>query len=143
MLSKKRVNYFDMPAKALSEVVHEWFERVWNRGDESAIDELFPPEGIAHGLSNAGGEPVRGPEGFKLFVRGFRAAFPDIRITVQKCVTEGNMCAVCCDVTGTHTGDGLGFPATGRKISFSGMTMTRIENGQIQEGWNSFDFMSL
>ncbi len=133
-----------MPAKAPSEVVHEWFERVWNRGEESAIDELFVADGIAHGLpANADGSPIRGPEAFKPFARGLRSAIPDIRITITKCITEGDTCAVFCEVSGTHSGDGLGISATGRKIFFTGMTMARIENGLIQEGWNSYDFLSL
>ena len=116
-----------MPASP-SEVAHAWFARVWNAGDEAAIDELFVPHTIAHGL---GAEPMRGPEAFKPFFHSFRSALPDIKVTVTHTVTEGNMCMTHCDVEGTHTGDSLGFPATNRKVKFSGFTLTRVEDGRI------------
>lgn len=127
------------PAELLHDL-HEWFERVWNRGDESAIDDLLSPTGVVHGLP--GGE-IEGPAGFKPFARNFRSAFPNINIAIRRCVTEGDLCAAHCEVTGAHTGDGLGVPPTGRRISFEGMTIVRAEDGQVQEAWNSFDFLSL
>jgi len=129
-----------MQTKAPADLVHEWFERVWNRGDESAIDDLLAPTAVAHGLP---GGQIEGPAGFKPFARNFRSAFPNINIVIRRLVTEGNLCTAHCEVTGTHTGDGLGAPPTGRRMNFEGMTIVRVENGQIQEAWNSFDFLSL
>jgi len=129
----------NMTASA-SEVAHAWFARAWNAGEESAIDELFSPNVIAHGLS---AEPMRGPEAFKPFFRAFRSAIPDITVTVLKTVTEGNLCATFCEVEGTHTGDQLGFAATNRRVKFSGFTLTRVEDGKIHEGWNTYDFLSM
>ena len=127
-------------AASASEVAHSWFERVWNSGDEAAIDELFAPNVIAHGLS-ADGQPLRGVEGFKPFFHAFRSALPDIHVTVVRSVTEGNYCVTFCEVEGTHTGDTLGFPPTNKKVKFSGFTLTRVEDGLIQEGWNTYDFL--
>ena len=124
-----------------SEVLRSWFTRVWNQGDESAIDELYASNAIAHGLSIVPREG-RGPDAFKSFFRPFRSAFPNIRIEVLHCVCEGDLCAVLCEVTGTHTGDGLGVAATNLPVRFTGMTMARVTNGQIQEGWNSYDFLA-
>ncbi len=87
--------------------------------------------------------PIKGPEAFKPFYRAFRSAIPDIKIVVRQCITEGNMCAVRCDVSGTHQGNGLGVAATGRPIFFTGIAILRVEHGMIQEAWNSFDFLSL
>ena len=126
-----------------AEVTRAWFERVWNQGDESAIDELFAPDGIAHGLTVQGDEPIKGPEAFKSFARAFKAAFPDLKIVITRSLVDGDYCAVHCDVAGTHTGDGLGTSATGRPVRFSGMSMVRVKNGRIEEGWNSYDFLSL
>jgi steroid delta-isomerase-like uncharacterized protein len=124
------------------EVVHSWFERVWNQGDLTAIDELFPSEGIAHGLSGEGGRPRQGPARFTEFVRTFRGAVPDIHIDVLRCVTQGSFCAAHCLVTGTHRDGTLGVPATDRATRFEGMTLVRVENGQILEARNFFDFLS-
>jgi len=129
-----------MSARAPAELVHEWFERVWNQADESAIDDLLSPTGILHGLP--GGE-IKGPAGFKPFARSFRSAFPDINIAIRRCVTQGDFCAAHCEVTGTHTGDGLGVKPTQRRVSIEGMAIVRAADDQIQEAWNSFDFLSL
>jgi steroid delta-isomerase-like uncharacterized protein len=124
-------------------VVRTWFDEVWNRGNESAIDRLLAPDAIAHGLPGGGGQPLRGPEAFKPFVRSFRSAFPDIQVVVERTVTEGNMVCAHCHVTATHRGDGMGVAPTGERIVFSGMTISRVENDRIHEAWNSFDFMSM
>lgn len=124
------------------EVVHTWFERVWNQGELTAIDELFPSNGIAHSLSGEVDRPLQGPARFKEFVRTFRGAVPDIHIKVLRCVTQGPFCAAHCLVTGTHRGSTLGVSATDRTTRFEGIRLVRIENGQILEAWNFFDFLS-
>jgi len=123
--------------------IRTWFEQVWNNGDESAIDRLMAPDAIAHGLPGGDGSPLRGPAAFKPFFRTFRSAFPDIHIEILRTVTEGDLVCAHCHVTGTHSGADLGVAATGQRVEFSGMTIGRIENGQIHEGWNSFDFMTM
>ena len=47
-------------------ILHRWFEEVWNKGREEAIDELFAEDGIAHGLADEQGEALRGPLGSAL-----------------------------------------------------------------------------
>ena len=53
------------------------------------------------------------------------------------------MVAAYCRVTATHRGEGLGIAASGRNVTITGIVMARVANGQIAEGWNSFDFLSL
>lgn len=120
-----------------------WFEEVWNQGRAEAIDELFAEDGIAHGLAGAGGEELRGPAGFREFHRSFREAFPDIRVTVEDEIVEGDKVAVRCSVRGTHRSASLGFASTDRPVIFEGMCIVRIRDGQIVEAWNSFDFMTM
>ena len=123
-----------------SAILRKWFERVWNAGDESAIDELYAANAVAHGLPSA---PLPGPEGFKPFFRSFRSAFPNLRVEITHAVAEGDLGVVHCRVTGTHTGDGLGVAGTNRPVAFTGMTMARVVDGHIQEGWNTYDFMAM
>jgi len=66
------------------------------QGAEEAIDEMFAEDGIAHGLADDGGEPLRGATGFKPFFRKFRNAFPDIEVVAEDIVTEGNKVAARC-----------------------------------------------
>ena len=121
-------------------VMRTWFDELWNQGREDTIDRLFAADGLAHGLP--GGGVIRGPAEFKPFFRNFRAAFPDIRIEVVRTVTQGDTVAGHCRVTGTHTGDTIGKP-TGKATEFWGMVIVRVRDGQIVEGWNNFDFLSL
>lgn len=124
------------------QVVRRWFDEVWNKGNLDAIDELFAADGIAYGLGEAG-KDVRGAEGFKPFVQRIRSAFPDIHITVDDTINEGDQIAARFTGTMTHTGDDLGFPATGKRVTVSGMSFTRIRNGQIVEGWNNWDIYGM
>lgn len=125
------------------EVLHRWFEEVWNKGREEAIDELFAEEGVAHGLVDDNGEELRGPAGFKPFFRKFRAGLPDLEVVIEDCVCEGDRTAARCTVRAKHTGEGFGVAATGNVVEFTGMCIVRVRDGKIVEAWNNFDFMAL
>ena len=124
-------------------VVRRWFEEVWNRGREEAIDELFDEEGVAHGLADESGAALRGPTGFKPFFRRFREAFPEMEVVVEDTVSEGDKVAARCTVRGRHRGDSLGFKATDSPVEFDGICIVRLREGKIAEAWNNFDFMSM
>ena len=128
-----------------AEFVHSWFQEIWNDGDERAIDRLMAPRAVFHGLPSPDGRPIVGPAEFKPFFQSFRQAFPNIHVRVARIVTEGEMVAAHCHVTGAHLGPGPGpgIEPTLAPIDFWGMCMARVRDGQIQEGWNSFDFLSL
>jgi steroid delta-isomerase-like uncharacterized protein len=125
------------------DVLHRWFEEVWNKGREEAIDEMFADEGVAHGLLDENGEELRGPAGFKPFFRKFRDAFPNIEVVIEDCIAEGDKAAARCTVRAKHTGEGLGVAATGNAVEFTGISIVRVRDGKIVEAWNNFDFMSL
>ena len=124
-------------------LLRRWFAEVWNKGREEAIDEMFAEDGVAHGLADEVGNPLRGPAGFKPFFRKFRAAFPDIEVVVEDTITEGDKIAARCTVRGKHQSDSLGFAATQQPMEITGMTIVRVRDGKIVEAWNNFDFMSM
>ena len=124
-------------------LARQWFEEVWNNGREELIDALMAPHAVIHGLETPDGRSVDGADAFKPFFRVFRQAFPDIHVTVERTVTEGEFAVAYCHVAGTHSGADLGVPSTGRRISINGMLMARVENGRLVEGWNCFDFLRL
>ncbi|HYN84473.1 MAG TPA: ester cyclase [Pyrinomonadaceae bacterium] len=124
-------------------LMRRWFEEVWNKGRAEAIDEMFAEEGTAHGLADETGAPLRGPANFKVFHGRFREAFPDVEVTVDDIISEGDKLAARCSVRATHRSDTLGFAATGRPVEFTGMTFARVADGQIVEAWNNFDFMAM
>jgi predicted ester cyclase len=121
-------------------LARRWFHEVWVLGDESAIDRLMHPQGIAHGLT---AEPIHGPEQFKPYHRALKTALRGIEIDVARTVVQGDTCAVHCHVRATHAGDTLGGPGTGRGVDFWGVTIFRATNGQIVEGWNCYDFLTM
>lgn len=114
-----------------STLQYRWFDEVWNKGNENAIDELMTEDAIAHGLSDE-----KGPAGFKTFYRNFKNQFSNIDIEVEDVVTQDDMEVGRCKVNLTET-------ATGKDVAFSGLCMTKIKNGKIDEAWNHFDFLSM
>ena len=116
-----------MPSPDNKALTRRWFEEVWNKRREEAIEEMLGPHGIAHGLAESG-EDLPGPAEFRRFYRQFRSGFPDIRIKVDQVIGEGDTTAVRFTAYGSHTGDGLGIKATGRPV---------------REAWNEFDAAGL
>jgi steroid delta-isomerase-like uncharacterized protein len=116
-------------------LARRWFEEVWTQGREATIDELMASRCLIHGLGNE----TLDKDGFKKFHHDYRDAFPDVKITVDQTVSEGDLVAVRWSGTGTHTGGGLGFDATNKPARFGGMTFIRIQDGKLIEGWNIFD----
>jgi len=120
-------------------LVKRWFDEVWNQGRVAAIDELLGADSVVHGL---GGE-MRGPAAFKPFHAAYRDAFPDVRITLEDMIAEGDRVAFRWSATATHRGDGLRFAATNKPVAFAGMGIIRVENGKLVEGWNIFDQLGM
>ena len=120
-------------------LVQRWFSEVWNEGRADAIDEMLADDAVVHGL----GADLHGPAEFKHFHSAYRNAYPDVAIHIDGLVAEGEMVAVRWSAIGTHRGDGLGFPATGRRAQFTGMVFVRIKEGKLVEGWNNFDQLGM
>jgi len=123
----------------LRALARRWFVRVWNQKSTSTIDEMMTPNCVIHGLSEEG-ETMRGPAQFRRFYDPFRSAFPDIHIEVEDVLLDGRKTAVRISAAGTHTGEGLGIPPTGRPVRATGIVIMRWDDsGRIAEGWNEFD----
>lgn len=75
--------------------------------------------------------------------RGWREAFPDLRITVEKQVAENDLVAVRWTARGTNTGTGNGIPATGKAVEITGTTLFRMDEGKIAEEWTCADSLGL
>ena len=125
---------------AEADFIHRWFEEVWNNKSEQAVDEMLAENGVGHGL---GGVEIVGPENFKTFHRAFVSAYPDLRVTVEDTVVEGDMIAARCRVTGSHDGHGIGLAPTNQPVDFTGMLIVRVKDGKIVEAWNEFNFMKM
>jgi predicted ester cyclase len=124
-------------------LVREWFQKVWDEGDESSIDRLLAPDAVVHGLSGPGGPPMTGPAAFKPVFHTFREALGDLEIKVERTVVQGDTVAAYCRVRGRHVGRALGGEPTGRPVEFTGVTIARTRDGKLVEGWNVFDFLTM
>ncbi len=122
-------------------IIHEWFEKVWNQGDEATIDRLMPETTKFHGMPEVGS--ITGPAEFKKFWNTYRGAFPDCRIEVLETIREGNRIAARCRLKGVHGGDHLGIKATNKGVDIEGMVLAHIEDGKFKEGWNFFDLLTM
>jgi len=119
------------------DVLHGIYEAI-NTGNLVMLDELVAPDYTEHS------EGFQGVGPFKQQVAAFRAAFPDLRVTVDDVLlADGGRFASRTTVTGTHTGDLMGMPATGRRISVEAVDIGRVENGQAKERWGGLNLYSM
>ena len=124
-------------------VMRQWFKEVWDEGRPEAIDRLAVDNFTVHGLGGPTDPPMIGKDAFKAVHRMFLDALGDLTVTVEKSVVQGDLCAVYCRVAGRHTGAALGGPPTNKDVNFTGITIGRVANGQVVEGWNVFDFLGM
>ena len=129
--------------KKYPNLMHEWFDEVWNRRNAGTIERLLAADAIVHGITDESGKELRGPKAFKKFHSRFLSAFPNLSVEVEDTISDGDQIAARCVVRGKHDGDGLGFKATEKEIAFTGMCIARVKNGKIIEAWNNFDFLTM
>ena len=125
------------------DVVRQWFKEVWDEGQEAAIDRLVAADAKVWGLTGSGGPPLAGPAGFKPVFHTFREALGDLQIVIERTVVEGDVCTAHFLVKGRHVGRALGGEPTGRPVEFHGVTIARVRDGQLVEGWNVIDFLAM
>ena len=102
-----------------------------NEGNLDAVHEFFLPTYVNHGSEG----DYTGPEVIVGFVGALREAFPDIQVEIEVLVTEGNKVAWLRTHRGTHQGDFMGIPASGREIVWQDIIVTRYDDGMIAEEW--------
>ena len=110
------------------------------RGDTDALDAIMTPDVINH--SPLPGQPA-GVEGFKEAIRWMRSGVPDLTITIDSAVAEGDRVSTRWTGTGTHSGMLLGIPATNKVVTVSGIDICRIADGRIVEYWQELDTLAL
>ena len=121
--------------------VRRLFEEVWNKGHVPVADELFTATYTHHDSSSP--DLGRGPDSEKKRVTLYRNAFPDIRFTVEDIIAEGETVMTRWSCRGTHKGDLNGMAPTGKQITVSGVTVARVSNGKIAEGYVNWDALGL
>jgi steroid delta-isomerase-like uncharacterized protein len=118
-------------------IIRRYLEEAWNQGRIEALDEAFAEDAVPH---TAG---ITDLEGLKQGLARNLNAFPDIRLTIDDEMAVGDKVIVRFTISGTHQGEILGIPATGKEISFSGITIYRLAGGKIVEFWTQADTMGM
>src|SRR5438874_7423725 len=115
------------------------FDEIVNQGNIDAADELFAEDFVEHGPMG----DVEGREAFKAMIRQWRSGVPDVHCQVENVIVDGDRAAWLVRTTGTHTGDGLGFPATGKSFETLTSNIGRFRNGQAVEHWSEQGMLSM
>ncbi len=114
--------------------------RAWEAVDNpDLLEEVYAPDVVWHEPD----QELRGLEQAKQFVTTYKTAFPDLNVTVEDQIAEGDKVVTRVTIRGTHQGETEEFgPPTGRQIEGEGVTISRIEGGKIVEDWDSYDNLS-
>jgi steroid delta-isomerase-like uncharacterized protein len=128
------------PMQDIKEIARRLTEDPW-RGKLDQALELVGDDYVGH-LPGAP-EPIRGKDGFREFVNAYLTGFPDSAIIVDDQIAEGELVATRWTGRGTNTGELMGMPPTGKQVTVSGITYSRIADGKAREAWVSWDTLSL
>jgi steroid delta-isomerase-like uncharacterized protein len=120
-------------------LIQRVFEEGINQGALEIFDEIIAPAYVNYNMP----APTPGPAGLKQVVGAFITGFPDMHITLEQVIAEGDKVASQGRMRGTHTGDFMGIPATGKAIDITYIDIWRIENGKAMENWVQLDMMGL
>jgi steroid delta-isomerase-like uncharacterized protein len=124
--------------KAIS---RRFLEEAFNSGKLDVADELVAPEFVNHDAALP--EPTVGIEAAKASIKGYREAFPDLRLTVEQQLAEGELVTTRWSARGTHQGELMGMAATGKQATVTGITIDRIVEGRLVESWTNWDTLGL
>ena len=127
-----------MPAEANKALVRRYYEELWNRRDPAVADELFAPG------FRLFPDALPGPEGVKQFYTRLLTAFPDLWVRVDDLIAAGGNTVVArFALGGTHRGEFLGIPATGKPMAIEEITVWRIADRTIAERWTAVDALDV
>lgn len=127
--------------KRNKDLVRRINDEVWGEGNLDLIDDHVAEDYVEH--SNAAPEDIHGPEGYKANVEMARTALPDMEVTTEHLVAEGDLVVNHYTITGTHDGPFMGIEPTGNEVRFSGVGIIRIADGKIVEDWGVVDIFGL
>jgi steroid delta-isomerase-like uncharacterized protein len=129
-----------MSAEENKAVVRRSVEEGWNTGDVANADQFYAPDYVHHDPTQP---QARDLQGLKEWALGMAAAFPDVQTAIEDLIAEGDRVVKRYTIRGTHRGELLGIPPSGKQIAVPGVTIYRLEGGKIVEGWWHSDALGL
>ena len=121
-------------------LAQRFYEEVWNKGNLDAVAELLTGDFVDHAAPP--GFPS-GPEGAKQVFTMYRSAFPNFSLTVEDLIAEGDKIVARWVTRGTHQGELMGIPPTGKQVTVTGIDVFRVAGGKLAEHWAQFDMLGL
>lgn len=121
-------------------LMKRWYREVWAERKNETIHELLAADAVLSGQT--GTVEMHGPAEFVRFAEQIRKAFPDTEVVVEDAFGVDDKVAVRWSATMKHTGEGMGAP-TGKPVKVTGMTIARIVDGKIVEGWDNWDKLGM
>lgn len=122
-------------------IVRRFYEDVFSKGDLDAVDELVAAGCVEH-TPPPGLESTDVREALKEFTQMLRAAIPDLRVAADEVIADGNLVAAYWKAEGTHEHELMAMPGTGQRVSFAGLDLLRVVDGQCTDHWG-FDNLLL
>ncbi len=115
-----------MSTEENKEIVRRVIEEIVNKGNLELADEVLAGDYIYHFPTH----DIQGPEGFKEFISTMRRAFPDLHVTIDHLIAEGDTVAARVTMRGTFKGELMGNAPTGRQLAFQEAVFVRFEDGK-------------
>lgn len=115
-------------------VARDFLDEIWNRSNFAVVDDFLARDYDGHSST-----VIRGPEGAVAFIPRLREAFPDFEFSILDQIAEGDKVATRWILSGTHEGEFQGVPPSGTHVEMTGITIFRVANGKLIEGWTNED----
>jgi steroid delta-isomerase-like uncharacterized protein len=131
----------DFMSEENKKITRRLLEDLWNKGNLSLADEFFTANYVHHDPSTP--DVGSGPESEKKRATLYRTAFPDLRLTIEDMISEGDTVLARWSASGTHRGELNGIAPTNKKITISGVSVVRFAGRKIAEGWVNWDALGL
>jgi steroid delta-isomerase-like uncharacterized protein len=120
------------------EIVKRWVEQGFNKGNLDMADEFYATDYVYHNPAPPPAE-IRGVENIKQHMAAFLVAFPDAKYTIVDAIAKGDKIVARYTFIGTHEGELMGIPPTGKQVTFNAMAIIRIVEGKFVEEWGFID----
>jgi steroid delta-isomerase-like uncharacterized protein len=131
-----------MSAEENKTLVRRFFQEFWDQKNVAVADDFIAANHVDHTPGSPPGLPP-GPEGFKQFASVYFTAFPDLRITIEDQIAEGDKVVTRWTTHGTNTGSLFGMPATNKSAIITGITVDHMVDGKTVETWTNFDALGM
>ena len=121
-------------------LVRHIIEEIVNQGNLELVNQFISPE-YTYFEPTVG--PMKAREGYMAIVTTYRNAFPDMKLTIEEQLAEGDSVVTRWRAGGTHRGELMGIAPTGKRVSVQGVVISRVKNGQLADDFESYDVQGM